>query len=134
MFCRYYIIVEQFICSKYKVHIDNMEENMDINYIKELIEQENENEFIEFKCNRFEKDEIGKYISAISNSAAENNVDYGYIVWGVTNDTHEILGTNFNPDIELQNEPLKHYLARNLNPSIAFNFYVEEIENKKLLY
>ena len=106
---------------------------MDINYIKELIEQENENEFIEFKCNRFEKDEIGKYISAISNSAAENNVDYGYIVWGVTNDTHEILGTNFNPDIELQNEPLKHYLARNLNPSIAFNFYVEEIENKKIV-
>lgn len=52
---------------------------MDINYIKELISQEYENEYIEFKHDWFDIDELGEYISAISNSATLNGIDYGYL-------------------------------------------------------
>lgn len=106
---------------------------MDIEYIKELINQEYENEFVEFKHNWFEADELGEYISALSNSAAEMGVDFGYFIFGVDNKTHELLGTTFNPDIEIKNEPLKHYLARKLNPSISFKFEELIIDSKRII-
>ena len=106
---------------------------MDLNYIKELIEQDFENEYVELKVNWFNKEELGEYICAISNSAAEHNVDFGYFIWGVDDKTHKLVGTNFNPDMEVVNEPLKHYLARNLCPSIAFKFYTEFLEGKRIV-
>ncbi|MBR1414214.1 MAG: putative DNA binding domain-containing protein [Bacilli bacterium] len=106
---------------------------MNIEYLKEIIKQKYENEYIEFKHNWKDKDGIGEYISAISNSAAIHGVDYGYLIWGIDDNTHEIVGTNFNPDMDVNGEPLKHYLARNLIPSIDFNFDELVIDNKKLV-
>ena len=106
---------------------------MNEEYLKELINLEYENEYLEFKHNWFNKDELGEYISAISNSATEHGVEYGYFIWGIDDKTHEILGTNFNPNKEVDNEPLKHYLARNLNPSIAFIFDEIIIDDKKVV-
>lgn len=106
---------------------------MDIEYLKELIKQEYENEYIEFKHNWKNKDELGEYISAISNSATIHGVDFGYFIWGIDNNTHKIVGTNFNFDMEINGEPLKHYLARNLNPSIAFKFENFIIDDKRVV-
>ena len=106
---------------------------MNKEYLKELISLKYENEYVEFKQNWFNKEELGKYISAISNSASEHGVEFGYFIWGIDDKTHEIVGTTFNSNIELNNEPLKHYLARNLNPSIAFNFEDIIIDGKKVV-
>ena len=106
---------------------------MDINYLKELISLDYENEFVEFKHNWLNADELGEYISSISNAAALHGEDYGYFIWGIDDKTHRILGTSFNPDMDLNNEPLKHYLARNLYPSISFKFQTFEIDNKKII-
>lgn len=102
-------------------------------HLKELISLEYENEYVEFKHNWFDKEELGEYISAISNSATERGVEYGYFIWGIDDKTHEIIGTIFSSNKEINNEPLKHYLARNLNPSIAFKFEEMIIDDKKIV-
>lgn len=91
-----------------------------IDLLETLLSYKDEYEWLDFKENWFSKDEIGEYISAIANGAALCGKEFGYIVWGVNDATKEIVGTtvNFNKDID--NEPYKHYLARNLTPKISF--------------
>ena len=106
---------------------------MDLEYLKEIISNKQECEWIEYKENWFDKDELGAYISAMSNSAAEHGEDFAYFVWGIKDGTREIVGTTFNYDIDIQHEPLKHYLARQLNPSINFVFEEFMLNNKKVV-
>ena len=98
--------------------------------INECISYESEREWFEFKENWFEKDQVGEYISSLSNSSAILGRDFAYMIWGINNESHEIVGTTIKYEIEVNNEPLKHYLARNLNPSINF-YFIEEIINDK---
>ncbi len=105
---------------------------MEKEYLLELIKN-NECEWIEYKENWFDKEELGCYISAMSNSAAEIGEDFAYFIWGVNDKTHEIVGTTFCYDVDIKNEPLKHYLARRLNPSISFIFETFYIDNKKVV-
>ena len=52
----------------------------------------------------------------MSNAAALEGEEYAYFVWGVTDDAHEIKGTTFNYYQDVKNEPLEHYLARQIVP------------------
>lgn len=101
--------------------------------IKELLSYETETEWFEFKRNWFKPSELGEYISALANSAAVEGRNYAYFVWGIDDKTHEVVGTDFNYDQEIKNEPLKHYLARNLNPSINIRFSEFLINDKKVV-
>lgn len=101
--------------------------------IYDCISYSEEQEWFEFKENWFEKDELGGYISSMSNSAAILDRQYAYLIWGINDKTHKIVGTKFNPNQNINNEPLQHYLARNLNPSIAFNFEEIIIDNKRIV-
>jgi len=40
---------------------------------------------------------IGEYISALANSAALLGKQSAYVVWGVADEDHKLLGTNFKP-------------------------------------
>ena len=42
-------------------------------------------------------EEIGEYLSALSNSACYHEKDYAYLVYGVENITHRLVGTTFHP-------------------------------------
>ena len=85
----------------------------------ELINSPNETEWLEFKVNNNNSEEIGEYISAISNSACIVDKDFGYIIWGVDDKTHAIVGTKFNPKKQKKgNEELENWLIRLLNPKI----------------
>ena len=44
-------------------------------------------------------------------------------MWGVNNDTHEITGTKFDYRIDVKNEPLEHFLARQIMPDTNFSFH-----------
>jgi ATP-dependent DNA helicase RecG len=61
--------------------------------VKELCSLSKETEWVEFKHNNKDPEKIGQNISALSNSAAINRKTNGYIVWGLENQTHEIIGT-----------------------------------------
>jgi ATP-dependent DNA helicase RecG len=54
-----------------------------------------ESEWLEYKVDNSNPETIGKNISALSNGAALYGRPFGYVVWGVEDDTHEIVGTKF---------------------------------------
>ena len=101
--------------------------------IRNLISLPHEYEWLDFKGNWFSKDEIGEYISAISNGAALCGREYGYVVWGVDDTSHEIIGTTVNFDKDIDHEPYKHYLARNLKPSVTFEVEDVQVDGKRLV-
>lgn len=104
-----------------------------IDKILELCAYDDEQEWFEFKENWFQAEELGEYVSAISNAAAFHYKEMGYFVWGVNDDTHEIVGTKFNQYCDYNKEPYQNYLARNLSPSINFSFEEVEINGKRVV-
>lgn len=98
--------------------------------ILNCLEYEDEREWFEFKENAFDVDEIGKYISALSNSAAILGKESAYLIWGVSDKDKKIVGTNIYYNAEVKNEPIKHILARKLTPSILFDFKEIQINKK----
>lgn len=101
--------------------------------VKELIEYPSEEEWFEFKENWFEPAAIGEYISSMSNSAALTGEEYAYLIWGVNNDIHEITGTTFDFHQDVKNEPLQHYLARQVEPDIGFDFKEITVNRKRVV-
>src|SRR5438093_10455022 len=94
-----------------------------VSLIKELCKLPDETEWVEFKVNVAEPKEIGEYLSALSNSAALAGKAFGYLVWGVNDRGHEIVGTRFAPVREkIGNEKLENWLLRLLAPKIHFRF------------
>lgn len=102
--------------------------------IRDIISHKFEEEWFELKSNIHKDDYIGEYISALSNGAAYVGRKTAYMIWGINDSTHAIEGTTFNPYCNTNhNEPLIHYLARKLEPSIKFEFKEAEYENQRLV-
>lgn len=102
--------------------------------VNEIIKLPNETEWIEFKHNNEDPQIIGEYISALSNSAALNGKTNGYIIWGVDDATHQILGTTFTPSSAKKGgEALENWILRLLEPKIDFKFYEIEIDNNNIV-
>lgn len=59
-----------------------------------------ENEIVEFKeaKNGYDFDKLGKYFSALSNEANLLNKDYAWLVFGIENKEHRIVGSKFRPN------------------------------------
>lgn len=92
--------------------------------VNELRNNSKETEWIEFKHNNAKPDEIGEQISALANSAAFCGKAYAYLVWGIDNSTHNIIGTDFSPTTaKVGNEELENWLLRLTDPKIHFHFY-----------
>lgn len=89
--------------------------------LNELRKLPRETEWMEFKHNNAEPDEIGEYLSALANSAALTGKVCAWLVWGVSNENHEVVGTSFNPVLtRVGNEELGSWLLRQLSPKISF--------------
>lgn len=87
-----------------------------------------ENEIIEFKQagNDYDKDKIGKYFSALSNEANLKGLQNGWLVFGVHNETHEIVGSDYRNTQGL--ETLKHEISQNTTGGITFVDIIEVYE------
>ena len=91
--------------------------------VRELCKLPRETEWVEFKVNADRPQEIGEYISALANSAALSGKAFAYVVWGVSDEDHEVVGTNFDPgSTKVGNEELENWLLRLLAPRIDFRF------------
>ena len=71
--------------------------------IDDLLSASTESASVEFKQNNSAPAPIGKYISALANAAALDDQHFGYLVWGVRDSDHSIVGTAFDPDSVVQN-------------------------------
>jgi len=88
-----------------------------LSLIRELRNLPAETEWVEFKQNNEEPDKIGEYISALSNSATLLGKVNAYLVWGIDDRSHDVVGTNFTPQsAKVGNEELESWLLRLLSP------------------
>jgi ATP-dependent DNA helicase RecG len=101
--------------------------------LQKLLSAPKENEFIEFKENNLDLDEIGKRISALSNGAALLGQQFGYLVFGVEDGSHNVVGTKFKlTTFKKGNEEGELWLSRMLSPSVDFRIYEFEYQGKKI--
>lgn len=63
-----------------------------------ILALDRETEWIEFKVGNEDPQEIGEYISALGNSAALEGRRRAYLIWGIRDADHTIVGTHFDPD------------------------------------
>lgn len=92
--------------------------------LKDLQALPKECEWAEFKVDYWNPQEIGEYLSALSNSACYHHQKYGCLVFGIEDETHHLVGTKFKPLHEKKgNQELENWLATQLNPRIDFNIF-----------
>lgn len=85
-----------------------------------------ETEWLEFKRNHHEPHILGEYLSALSNEACLSGQPRGYLVYGIDDETHEVVGTTFDPYAVKGkgNQDLLPWLAAGLNPNTGFETHV----------
>ncbi len=111
-----------------------MNKNKLIKLLKNLISEKVESEILEFKENNIHKEDIGKRISALANSANLLNKKAAYLVFGIEDKTHRVVGTDFHPKKQkIGNEPFESWLNQMLTPKTDFHIYEFEFENKPIV-
>lgn len=94
-----------------------------------------ENEVVEFKKaeNGFDIDDLGKYFSALSNEANLRGLDFAWMVFGVWDKTHQIVGTHFKESEQSLNA-LKQDMSQHTTDNLIFRDIVAiEVEGKRVL-
>jgi ATP-dependent DNA helicase RecG len=95
----------------------------DIVLIDELLSGDSEKGCVEFKHNNENPDMIGKLCSALSNVARIEEKDFAYVIWGIEDETQNIIGTTFDPGSKTKgNQVFIMWLSQMLTPRITFTF------------
>lgn len=101
-----------------------------LSLIEELRKLPKETEWVEFKYNKADPQDIGEYISALANSAAYTGKVNAYLIWGIEDATHAIVGTNFRyRAAKVGNEELENWLLKLLSPKLDFRFHELLVDN-----
>jgi ATP-dependent DNA helicase RecG len=94
--------------------------------LEELTALPAETAWVEFKLNKgsITHEQIGEYISTMSNGATIANKPFGYLVWGVQDSSHKVKGTNFSFSRAKQgNQDLELWIRNLLHPKINFEIF-----------
>lgn len=105
-----------------------------VGLVRELCKLPHETEWVEFKTSYDNPQRIGELISALANGAALNGKPNGYIVWGIEDETHAVVGTTFSSATSKKgNEPLENWLLRKLSPRIDFHFHESTVDGGRVV-
>ncbi len=94
----------------------------------------NESENVEYKeaKNNFDFNELGRYFSALSNGANLIGKQYAWLVFGVTDKTHDFVNTNYRRNSNLNG--LKKELTQSTNDNLTFlDIYELEIDGNRVI-
>ena len=98
--------------------------------VNELRNLPNETETVEFKENNTDPEIIGKSVSALANAAALTGAEYAYLVWGISDANHDVVGTDFHyRQKRIGNEEVENWLTHNLKPSLDCSFEEGNVDN-----
>lgn len=103
--------------------------------LNNLLLLKRETEVVEFKraANSFSIEELGKYFSALSNEANLKGTEQGWLVFGVDDKTHQIVGSNYRP-FRNSLDDLKKQMADQITNRITFDeIYDVYIEGKRVV-
>lgn len=102
--------------------------------VRTLVQYQAETEWFELKHNNDNNETIAKNISALANSATKQDRDKAYIIWGIEDISHNIVGTSFNPDTaKIGNQDLKIWLIANLSKNCEFSFNTVSVDDKNIV-
>jgi len=105
-----------------------------VSLVNELRALPGETDCVEFKVDDAEPKSIGEYISALANAAALVGKAFAYLVWGVRDADHAVLGTSFDPwAARVGNEQLESWLLRLLDPKIDFRFFYVIVDEQRVV-
>ena len=105
-----------------------------VGLVRELCKLPHETEWVEFKVNQSDPKRIGERIAALANSAAFNDKLNAYIVWGIEDETHTVVGTTFSPTAKkIGNEPLENWVLQKLSPRIDFRFHEVPVDERRVV-
>lgn len=94
-----------------------------------------ESEWLEFKGNHFEPHPLGEYISALANSACLLGRPRAYLVFGIEDGTHAVVGTRFDPAavVAKGNQLLPLWLSQHLQPNIGYEIHPFEYRGQRVV-
>lgn len=94
-----------------------------------------ESEWLEFKANQFEPHTLGEYISALANSACLLGRPRAYLVFGIEDGTHAVVGTRFDPAAVAAkgNQLLPLWLSQHLQPNIGYEIHPFEYRGQRVV-
>jgi ATP-dependent DNA helicase RecG len=83
-----------------------------------------ETEWLEFKHNNADPEEIGEYLSALSNSSVLHDQTRAWLVWGIRDGDHAVVGTSFKPRrAKVGNQDLEGWLSTKVFPRVDFRIH-----------
>lgn len=101
--------------------------------VEELIKMPDELSWVEFKHNNYDPKMIGEDISALANAATLHEKNCAYMVWGIHDKTHEIVGTDHNlQNIKKGNQELEGWLRGLLSENADFTFDETIVQDKRV--
>ena len=93
-----------------------------------------EEPWVEFKSNKNDPKMIGEDISALSNSALIHNKPEAFMIWGIRDEYHELVGTRFDIRKEkVGNEDLLNWLRHSLSDNFEFLFKDVNMDGKRFV-
>lgn len=74
---------------------------------------------------------IGKRISDIADGSAMVSRSCGYMIWGIDDDIHDIVGTTFSPfDQKVKGQELVSWIGNMLSDNASFDFTEIEVDGR----
>ncbi|MCL2662970.1 MAG: putative DNA binding domain-containing protein [Oscillospiraceae bacterium] len=105
-----------------------------ISIVRNACKSASEYPWIELKENNADPQQIGEYVSSLSNTAALYRQNYGFMIWGVNDSTHKIVGTQFYPEKKKKGgQSLILWISTLLKPRMQIYFHEVEIENEHIV-
>ena len=99
--------------------------------LEKLLSLPHETQWLEFKENKLDSDMVGRYASALANGACLSNEESGWLLLGITDSLHQIVGTHKRWELLKQgNQNIELHLRTNMEPSIELQLF-EIVINKK---
>lgn len=100
--------------------------------VNELVEMPAETEWLEFKHNKYTPEMIGKDISALANGAALAGRPFAYLIWGVDDATHAILGTNNEwHAMRVKQQEIENWVRTQLSGNTELDFLRAQIDKQR---
>lgn len=101
--------------------------------VRRLCKYDSETEWFEFKHNNYDPETMGQDISALANSAAYAEKACAYMIWGVDDKTHQIVGTDYNQyTLKVGNQEIESWLRNLVSKNAEFEFHSIVIKDNEM--
>lgn len=98
--------------------------------VRELCKYSEELPWLEFKHDNYTPETIGEDISALANGATLDEKSCAYFIWGIDDQTHQVVGTSYNlQNLKKGREELENWLRGLLSKNADFEYQTVEMDN-----